>query len=198
MIEAVLFDYGGVLSLGGKNFRGFLRRILGVDSLHEDTEAAIYKLGRGLVSTQDFVSQLNKDYNTNISIDEIAGTHNFARSEGVYHLAETLRKHGIKVGILSNTSDMNAQRLSEEGFYDGFDPVVLSFDENYAKPDIELYQKAINKVGVNPENILFIDDQERFLPPARQLGMHVIRADNEEQIVADTKALFQKENGLEL
>lgn len=198
MIKAVLFDYGGVLSLGGKNFRGFLRGLLGVDELTDQTEQMVRDLGRGKITSQDFVARLNQDYGTSIDVEEVVGTHNFARSEGVYDLADELRKKGIKVGILSNTSDMNAQRLSEEGFYDGFDPVILSFDESFAKPDVELYEKAIAKVGVEPGCILFIDDQQRFLLPAQKLGMQTILAKSEEQIVADTKAMFKKENGLEL
>jgi epoxide hydrolase-like predicted phosphatase len=196
MIKAVLFDYGGVLSPGGKNFRQVLRNLLKVDALRDNTEQLVQDLGRGVISSQDFINRLNKDYQTNIDVEEIAGTHNFPRNEAVYSLAANLKKQGIKVGILSNTSDLNAKRLGDEGFYDGFDPIILSFNENLAKPDIELYHRAITRVDAKANEVLFIDDQERFLVPARNLGMHVIQADSQEQIVRDTKALLKKENGL--
>ena len=55
-----------------------------------------------------------------------------------------------------------------------FDPIVTSYGEGVAKPDPEIYQRLLQKLDVPAEQCLFIDDIERNLLPAQQLGMKTI------------------------
>ncbi|MEK7152368.1 MAG: HAD-IA family hydrolase, partial [Patescibacteria group bacterium] len=88
--------------------------------------------------------------------------------------------------------------LRNEGWYEGFDPVVLSCEEGYAKPEEEFYRIAVERVGARPEEILFIDDQEKCMPPAKAMGIHTLIAISTLQIVADTKAIIRELNGIDL
>jgi putative hydrolase of the HAD superfamily len=200
MIKAVLFDYGGVLSPGGKSIKNVYAALFDIPEDQIDLKAIRHGDFRsGKISSDEFFTNLSKIYGRQVTADEFSKSSDiFVRSHGVYDLAQELRKNGIQTGILSNIYDVSADILKRDDFYKDFDPIILSYEVGYAKPDPEIYQIATERLGVKPDQVLFIDDQEKCLPPARQLGMHVIRADNEEQIVTDTKALFKKENGLEL
>jgi epoxide hydrolase-like predicted phosphatase len=195
MIKAVLFDFGGVLSESGKH--GSMRRlfgeVFGIDLRVMESDLRIDDLSRrmwrGQISDDEFFAEIKRRH------PELPAV---TKEEFMQHmnvLAERLRAQGIKTGILSNVFRMGAKPLREAGFYDGFDPVLLSCEVGYAKPDPEFYQMAVDKLGIRPEEIILIDDQEYVLKPARAMGMQVILAESPEQIVRDTEALIQKENG---
>jgi len=202
MIKIVLFDFGGVLTKSGK--RGFIAQtvaeLYGVDPNKVDIGDLHYMMRRGLGTEEAFFNALNKRYGGNITKDTfLQRTHAYTvPSEEVYALAARLRSHGIRTGILSNVFAFSAEQLRKEGRYDGFDPLILSCDEGFAKPEEEFYRLAIERSGVQPEEILFIDDQEKCMPPARQLGMHTLVAVSPQQIVEDTEALIRKLNGITL
>ncbi|MET1033596.1 MAG: HAD family phosphatase [Candidatus Saccharimonadales bacterium] len=204
MIAVVLFDFGGVLTESGK--KGFIGETIaglyGISPESVDISDLHGDLRRGKTGEETFFRKLNERYGSKIQITQkmfLDKVHEaFAPSPKVYDLAKRLREHGIQTAILSNIFDMNAQLLREQGWYDGFDPLILSCDEGFAKPDPEIYATTIKRLGVHPEEILFIDDQEKCLPPAEDLGMHTIRAVSAEQIVADTEVLIRNLNGITL
>lgn len=196
MIKAVLFDFGGVLNSGG-----------GVDSVPlifgpNMTKELHEKLRVGLISDDEFFAELNKgqspdDYLTKEQCLENARTH-FQPIAEMYDFAAKLRAAGFKTGILSNVFAMSVPIFQERHMYDGFDPLVLSCEEKLAKPNPEFYEIAIRKLGVLPEEIVFIDDQERYLPPAALLGMHTILCKSPEQTIDDIRKILKAENNLEL
>lgn len=202
MIKVVLFDFGGVLSKTGT--KGFIQEkiaeLYGRDPQEVDITDLHMDLRRGVSTDEDFFTELNKRLNGNVSkqifLEKIHSA--VEVSPKVYDLAARLRKHGIATGIFSNVFAMNADVIRKQGLYDGFDPVLLSCDEGCAKPDEEFYQKAVERTGVRPNEILLIDDQEKCMPPAEKMSMHVILATTPEQIVADTEALIATENGITL
>lgn len=203
MIKAVLFDFGGVLTPGGGS--GSIHRLFadlfGLDVSEVQVDDLHHRLRRGDISDEEFFAEINRRHPNDPPVTRetfLAKADIFVRSEPVYELATQLRAHGIQTGILSNIYDMTARVLQEKGFYDGFDPLVLSCNEHFNKPDREFYEIAIRKLGVQPHEILFIDDQQKCMPIAQELGMHTILAENAEQIVRDAKDILKRENGLEL
>lgn len=203
MIRAVLFDFGGVLSEAGKrgSVRGWLGRVYGLDIDVQKMQHVFNKMWRGQISNDEFLAAVRREFPEAPEVtmgDLMRHMQHFRRSEPVYRLAERLRAKGIKTGVLSNIFGLGVKPLREGGFYEGFDPVLLSCEVGYAKPDSEFYQMAVDKLGVKPEEVLFIDDQQYVLDPAHAMGMHTILAESPEQIVRDTEDLLQKENGLQL
>jgi epoxide hydrolase-like predicted phosphatase len=204
MIKAVLFDYGGVLTESGGT--GTIQEIIGqlydVDPAHTNTHELHRQFIRGLISRQEFFGELNNRFGKQKSeadwLREAEQQGFFVRSQAVYDLAAALRAAGLKTGILSNIYDMSASALRERGLYEQFDPVILSCEEKVAKPDREFFERALQKLGLPGNEVLFIDDQERFRPVAESLGMHFITATLPEQVVNEVKVLLQKENNLAL
>ncbi|HEY5805906.1 MAG TPA: HAD-IA family hydrolase [Candidatus Saccharimonadales bacterium] len=203
MIKAVLFDYGGVLTEGGKV--GGIPETLGalygiapdeirIADLHE-------KLIVGAINETQFFEELNSRYGKVKKLDVTtfnANNHDFVTPcKPVYSLAARLRGAGIRTGILSNVYAIAAEQLRSAGLYKDFDPVVLSCEEHLAKPAPALYERTLQKLGLSGSEALFIDDQERFMPP-KELGIHTILAVSPQQIVADVTALIYGKNKIKV
>lgn len=202
MIKAVLFDYGGVLSPGGLAgcVPRSIARLYGVNisDLSGDTDL-LRRAARGQISEEEYFAELNQRHPDGPRLNlqsYLAAQDIFERSEPVYELAGRLREAGIRTGILSNINDIAANELKRRGFYDGFDPLILSYKEKMAKPDPQFYQLAIDRLGLHPDEVIFIDDQERCRQPAEALGMHFVLAVSPQQIVQDVTTILGKENNL--
>lgn len=199
MIKAVLFDYGGVLSPGGKSFKVAAAELLNIHPDEVQTESLGRKLWTGEIDSDQFFSELSQLHGKQITTQEfLRHSAILNRNEAVYKIAEDLRAKGIKTAILSNMYGSSADLLRAGGYYQGFEPIILSYQEGLSKPDPAFYEIAIKELGCQPEEILFIDDQVRFIGPAQQLGLQTITAVSEDQIVADIRRLLKVQNGIEL
>ena len=204
MIKAVLFDFGGVLTEAGKSgaVAATVAKLcdrkpadIDINDLHE-------RYVRGFITEAEYFAGINKRYPcaNPITVESFVAESGefYSKSEPVYELVAQLREHHIVTGLLSNVYEFGAKKLQADGLYDGFDPLILSYKEGLAKPDPELFERALERLKLPGNEVLFIDDQERFEEQAEHVGMHFIWAQAPEQIVADTKALFLRENKLEL
>jgi putative hydrolase of the HAD superfamily len=85
--------------------------------------------------------------------------------------------HGrYKLGVISNADwteeVMRRDFLSQFGLSDLFEVVVTSASSGAAKPDPAIYQLALQRLAVRPEEAIFTDDLALFTEAAAALGMH--------------------------
>jgi FMN phosphatase YigB (HAD superfamily) len=87
-----------------------------------------------------------------------------------------LREIGIPVGIISNAFPSARKILEKNGLKQEFDEehVILSYEYNSIKPERVIYQGAIDQAGVEPYEILFIDDRKSFVEGAAKHGMKAV------------------------
>ena len=83
-------------------------------------------------------------------------------------LAAALRGR-VRVGLLSNAGPV--LRHVAAGQLPLFDDVVISAEVGCRKPEPEIYRLALRRLGAEPEETLFVDDTERNLLAARELGI---------------------------
>jgi HAD superfamily hydrolase (TIGR01509 family) len=57
------------------------------------------------------------------------------------------------------------------GLKNVFDNIYSSSEVGYLKSEPEFYQYIINDLGLDPEEILFIDDRQRNIDLAQSLGL---------------------------
>lgn len=95
--------------------------------------------------------------------------------DGVKETLDCLKGH-YKLGIVTDGQSAYAiHELRSTGIEEFFDPIVVSGDYGYRKPDPRLYQKALNHLNVSPENTVFVgNDMYRDVYGAHQLGMKTI------------------------
>jgi putative hydrolase of the HAD superfamily len=66
-----------------------------------------------------------------------------------------------------------------------FNDVIESSVEGIRKPNPEIYKLACQRISVEPEKCLFIDDLGINLKPAKELGMKTIKVLSEAQALKD-------------
>ena len=84
-----------------------------------------------------------------------------------------LRSVGLRTGILSNLPRKLGERLrGEAGFLEHFDQVTFSYELGSIKPEAAIYRHAIEGLGVDPADALFLDDRPENVEGARAVGIH--------------------------
>ena len=89
-------------------------------------------------------------------------------------------KYKCKIGILSNLSILDKNRIDKHYNLSKFDYVWLSFEMECKKPKEEICIKVENDCKIEPTNILFIDDVMENLIPAQKRGWNICNADGYE------------------
>ncbi len=116
----------------------------------------------------------------------------FRPQADMFNLAKEIRATGIKTAVLSNRINPLAWLAKRGTGLADFDPVIFSSDSGISKPNLKTYQIVLDKLGVNPQECLFIDNRHDNIEAAQQLSLKTILDLNTKQTVADIK----KELGL--
>jgi putative hydrolase of the HAD superfamily len=82
-----------------------------------------------------------------------------------------LRARGLRTAIVSNCDHSTRAIVDQLGFAREADAVVLSFEVGVAKPDPGIYRAALDALGANPEEAVFVDDQAGYCDGAEALGI---------------------------
>jgi len=194
VIKAVIFDYGGVVTSGGaKGLSYSLAEKMGLDNdvAFGLIQSAWEKLVRGNISEAEFWQEVGQK-NGRMIPDNLRHIWNSwedmrPRPE-IVELITSLKADHIVVGLLSNTLSITSKDIRAHGGYDWFDPCILSYQVGYAKPDAEIYKILLASLpSIQPDEILFVDDQARCMPPARQLGIRTLIATEPAEIIAGVR-----------
>lgn len=97
-----------------------------------------------------------------------------------------------RTAVLSNADSTLRDRLQDTYAIDDlFDDIVCSADVGMAKPEPGIYALAARRLGLPPEECVFIDDVERNLVPAREAGMQAVhfRIDRGDSLAAQLAEL---------
>lgn len=114
---------------------------------------------------------ITKDIAHEISYDRTYHYEKYIMLDGVKELLETLKKHQIKIATLSDTWPSMEQILEELGYEHYFDSFTYSYQYGLFKPDPVLFEKAIEKMQLPPEECIFVDDLEANVLGMAQFGV---------------------------
>jgi len=95
------------------------------------------------------------------------------------------RKHGLRTALLSN-----ADRLGDDDVADLFDIVVLSGQVGFGKPDVRIYLLTAERLGLTPEQCVFVDDMVSNVRGAARAGMVGVHHRDVATTLAELNALF--------
>jgi len=106
-------------------------------------------------------------------------------------------KPRYRLGVLSNAWSDSEREIRERlpGLLDFFDDVIFSAQVGLAKPDTRIYQLAVERLDVRPNEAVFIDDVEKNVQGAREAGLFAIHAHCSEQVITELRRLLEKCNG---
>lgn len=95
----------------------------------------------------------------------------------VYQLLDHLKMIGMRLAIISNCSSEEVKVIRQSNLYKYFDQVVLSYEVKMQKPDICIYKKGADLLGVAANECIFIGDGgSNELEGAKMAGMKAIQA----------------------
>ena len=194
-IKAVIFDFGNVISKTQPNTCFYdMAKITGIPAdvflQAMGSERAFFDLGE--INAAELYSRVLKDNGYTAESADMALCQKlgdmdlsswYAINEQVSDWALDLQKQGFKLGILSN---MPGEFL--ERYRDGIPPfvkadyAVFSCDIHIIKPDVRIYQLALQGLGVKPEEAVFFDDLSKNIEAAKALGINGILWENLEQV----------------
>ncbi|MGJ3244343.1 MAG: HAD family hydrolase [Opitutales bacterium] len=87
-----------------------------------------------------------------------------------------LKAEGYKLGVASNSIRRSVELMMDRSALMPFlDSVVSNEDVEKAKPDPEIYIKAMAELGVKPEETLVLEDNENGIASAKAAGAHLMK-----------------------
>ena len=145
----------------------------------------IYTLPESLHS---FINEMKQQYTMDITHQSCKPIfhHQFALSK--------LKEEGYKLAVASNSIRntvsvmMGKSRLNE--YLEFF---LSNQDVKNAKPDPEIYNTAIQKLGLTPDECVIVEDNENGLKAAYASGAHVLKVDTIHDVNYDNLTAFIKE-----
>ena len=97
-----------------------------------------------------------------------------------------------KVGLLSNAWDDLRQTLHNRwNIAVLFDEIIVSAEVGMVKPDPRIYHMALDRLGVQPDEAIFIDDMPANVEAARREGMTGIQYRDTEQVLKELETLLE-------
>jgi epoxide hydrolase-like predicted phosphatase len=65
--------------------------------------------------------------------------------------------------------------------------MIISAEERVAKPDRRIYQITMERLGMDPGEIVFVDDLIENVEAARQLGINAVHFQNNAQAITEVQ-----------
>jgi epoxide hydrolase-like predicted phosphatase len=195
-VRAVVFDIGGVLEINPP--LGFVEKwedrlgldrgeiadrlgpVFGAGNTGAMTEAEVHRrIGQLLALDSSRVDGFMADLWT-----EYLGTLNTELAEYFAGL-----RPAYLTGIISN-SFVGAREREQQayGFGQMTDVIIYSHEVGISKPDPRIYRLACDRLGVRPEEVIFLDDVDANVDAARDLGMQAILFTSTTKAIADIQA----------
>jgi HAD superfamily hydrolase (TIGR01509 family) len=187
-IKAVIFDCFGVLTRDG--WLPFREKYFSDNpEFYEKATISNHKVNAGLHSYNDFIHELA----TMADISEAetrTAIENNPPNEPLFAYIRDELKPDYKLGFLSNAGANWLDDIFQPWQVKLFDEVLLYYEIAATKPDAIMYETIAHRLGLMPEECVFIDDQPRFCQGARDVGMHAIVYESTGQVTADLERLL--------
>jgi len=140
---------------------GYINTIIAYNEYYEKHNA------KGLT-----VQDLNDDINSRYGIKTIL-------FDNVIEILELL-KNEYRLSIITNGKiEWQYRKIKQSGLKQYFEVITISEEVGYEKPDRNIFNICLQKMGIKPENSIYIgDNPEMDIKPALGLGMKTIWKDN--------------------
>jgi FMN phosphatase YigB (HAD superfamily) len=186
MIKAIIFDCFGVLTTDG--WLAFRHKYLQEGSaVEEDASEFNRQSDAGIISHDEFIERIAKLVGIPHEQAMMVVDGHVRNDQLFEYIRDELKPH-YKIGLLSNVSANYMDELFEPWQIELLDAMTFSFELGAVKPDPLMYENIAAKLGVSPEECIFIDDREGFAEGARRVGMQAVWYQSNDQLKREIKA----------
>lgn len=182
MIKAFLFDYDGVISQG-VDVTLPAKRLAHNIGISEVKASELIKTiwdnySRGESTSDDVWNTIQNQIGANVPTEKRNIWHTWDELKPLPYMldfVDELKSKGYQVGLLSNVFKETADIIRDNGGYRSFDFTILSCEAGARKPEPGIYALAMKKLpGIQPGEVLFLDDRERCILGAKEFGLQTI------------------------
>jgi putative hydrolase of the HAD superfamily len=195
--KALIVDFGGVLTTDiWDSFSAFCtaegldpNRVKELFRGDAEALALLRQLERGELADGEFEER----FGAMLGIDSRAGLIDrlfggLAPEEAMLGAVRTARGAGVRTGLISNSWGTG---IYERGDFDGlFDATVISGEVGMNKPEPEIFRLACERLGVEPQDCVFVDDLRENCAGAEAVGMKAILHRDSAQTIAELERLL--------
>lgn len=191
-ISAIIFDMDGVLIEAKEWHYQALNKALNLfgmeisrydhlvtyDGLPTRRKLEMLSVERGLPQgLHSFINEMKQQYTMELVHAECK-----PRFYHEYALAK-LKNEGYKIAVCSNSIRNTIEVMMRKSLLEGYvDFYISNQDVTHPKPNPEMYNKAIFKLGLSPQECLVVEDNENGIKAALASGAHVLKVENVEDV----------------
>ncbi len=194
-LRAVIFDYGLVLS-GPANPAAHARllQLTGLAPEVFDTHYWKYRLDydRGTLNGRTYWQTIGRDTGLSLTAEQISALIEqdvllwSSLNPVMLDWVVRVQAAGFKTAILSNMGEeLLAHMRQNFRWLDSFDHHTWSCELDMIKPEAAIYRHTLKKLGVHPNEALFIDDRNENIEGAKQAGLHALLFRDAETLQVD-------------
>lgn len=194
-IKAVVFDMDGVLIDAREWHYESLNRALGLlgyeitryehltsyDGLPTKRKLRMLSVERGLPEElHGFLNSLKQQYTLEMVATSCKPVfhHQYALSQ--------LKAAGYSLGVASNSVRRTVEEMMERSdLLRYLDVMISNEDVSRPKPDPEMYLAAMDRLGVRPEEMVIVEDNENGVKAATAAGAHVLVVEGPDDVTLD-------------
>lgn len=186
MIKAIFFDTAGVLLK-----EGFTVGIREYEERYSIPAGQLYKAAHdfqywkdftlGKISEKQYWEKVSENFPGKLNIKEARELifKNFYAQKNVISCARELKSSNFIIGVVTNNPKEWFEYLFKKyGIMDIFTIKAVSSYIHIRKPDVKIFQYALQEAGVKGPEAIYIDDSPRKVQGAEALGMKIIIYDN--------------------
>jgi putative hydrolase of the HAD superfamily len=183
-LRGLIVDFGGVLTTNVfQSFKQFAEAE-GLDrdaikrAFREDREALalLRRLEKNEITVEDFEPRFAERIGVpEERVDGLVGRlfAGVGPEEQMLDAVRRARAAGVKTGLISNSWGSGLE-YDEGMLAELFDAVVISGDVGLHKPDPAIFRLGAERIGVPPEECVFVDDLRENCAGAEEVGMTAI------------------------
>lgn len=185
--RAIIFDFGGVISVNG-NIHRFAKDYAKKHGMNSDEFDDFFyetwnKAKINDIPSGEFWHLIAERYGFDVLEFRNDVIEYFGFRKEMLDVIRKLKENGYKVAMLSNEiEDWLELIIEEHNLRDIFDDIITSYASGVAKPDEGIYIETFQRLGVGPEECIFVDDHRRNLAHPEHMGMKVILFHDIEQL----------------
>ncbi|MDB4984694.1 MAG: hypothetical protein JWM20_873 [Patescibacteria group bacterium] len=196
-IKAICFDLDGVYftSKGKNSFHEALISEYGISKevvdnfMYRGPEMA--ELVRGQISNEDFWNKLREATGITASDQELSErwVRDYEVNQDVRNAVLKAKELGYKTCVCTNNNAIRLPILSKRfNLNNDFDVIVSSHEVGHTKPNKEIFEALISRLNVEPEELVYSDDNPDRLQGATDLGIRTFVYESFEQFLTDLKS----------